>query len=615
MMENRIKYVLFFLIIFTIVPNSYAQTEWSTPQRLDGELIFKSVTANLPQGSYYVSVSGDDSTGMGTAENPWKTITFALTQLTPDSLNRDTLNVLPGRYSPSATGESFPLNLPSFLTLKGAGRDSTILDAEAELDSLLRRVINIIDVKDSNVEDFTITGGFAAEYPGDETLFAGGGILISNSTNIIIRKNKIVQNHAVSLLGGAGFGGGIIILEGGHHVIHDNIFENNDAFGDVASGGGLYMSGSVIVTNNTFSGNFVQGAFGGFGGGILSNFGGPYLIAENLITENFADREGGGIGLDSGVLTLVIRNNISNNIVDQWGGGITFGGNQGKVVLGGSEGNGNNITDNVSTLGATGKGLYTGSPGDVKYINAEDNYFGNNIDPNTDFNIIYPLDVFDTDPFSDDTIIFKDTRLVVFRPELDFDTLSIGSTTEMSFTLANLFRDDDSTLEITTTLINDDQFSVMEMPTLIENGKFSTAVVSFTPNVEGEIAGELTIESSSGTEIVRLRGIGNDIIGIDEEFGNSMPDDFVLYSAYPNPFNSSTTISYEIRQKEHVRLTVHNILGETVKVLIDSVMPEGVHQAIWNGKNAQGVEVGTGIYFLALVAGNVVQSKKMLLLK
>ena len=610
MIENWIKQTVFFLVFFTIVPNSYAQTEWSTPQRLDGELILKSVTANLPQGSFYVSVNGDDSTGAGTVENPWKTITFALTQLTPDSLNNDTLHVLPGRYSPSATGESFPLNLPSFLTLKGAGRDSTVLDAEAVLDSILRRVINIIGVNESVIQGFTITGGFASENPGSETLFAGGGILISNSTNIIIRKNKIVQNHAVSLLGGAGFGGGIIILEGGHHVIHDNIFEDNDSFGDVGSGGGLYMSGSVIVTNNTFSGNITKGAFGGFGGGILSNFGGPYLIAENLITENFADREGGGIGLDSGVLTLVIRNNISNNIVDQWGGGITFGGNRGNVVLGGSEGNGNNITDNVSTLGATGKGLYTGSPEDVKYINAEDNYFGNNVNPNTDFNIIYPLDVFDTDPFSEDTIIFKDTRLVVFQPKLDFGTLTIDSTTERTFTIANLFRDDDSTLGITSALIDDDQFSVMEMPTSIGNGKFSTAVISFTPNIEGEAIGELTIESSSGTEYVSLTGIGNGIIGIDKEDGITLPEDFVLYPAYPNPFNPETKIDFALPEAGLTRLIIYDLLGREVDILIDVQLSAGYHSLTWNAAN-----VASGIYFYRLTSGSFVATKKLLLLK
>ena len=61
MMENRIKYILFFLVFFTILPNSYAQTEWSTPQRLDGELVLKSAAANFPQGSFYVSVNGEES--------------------------------------------------------------------------------------------------------------------------------------------------------------------------------------------------------------------------------------------------------------------------------------------------------------------------------------------------------------------------------------------------------------------------------------------------------------------------------------------------------------------------------------------------------------------------
>ena len=370
------------------------------------------------------------------------------------------------------------------------------------------------------------------------------------------------------------------------------------------------MSGSVIVTNNTFSGNFVQGAFGGFGGGINSDLRGPYLIAENLITDNFADREGGGIGLDSGVPTLVIRNNISNNIVDQWGGGITVGGNQGKVVLGGSEGNGNYITDNVSTLGAAGSALYTGTPGDVKYINAEYNYFGNNINPNTNLNIINPLDVFDTDPFSEDTVRFKDSRLIVFQALLDFDVVDIDSSKTISFTLANLYRENDSTLEFTNVLIDNNQFIISDIPTSIENGKFSKAVISFTPNVEGETFAELTIESTSGTEIVRLRGIGNDIIGIDEENGITIPEDFVLYSAYPNPFNPETRIDFALSVDGFTRLVIYDLRGREIDSLIDENLNAGFHTISWNGTT-----VASGLYFYTLKSGNFIQTKKMMLLK
>ena len=230
--------VIFYLLSIPRV--IFAQTEWSTPQRLDGEFKFKSAIASLPQNSYYVSVSGDDSAGTGSVENPWKTITFAISELQPDSLNPDTLIVLPGLYSPSATGETFPISMLSYLTLSGAGMDSTILDAEALLPDTLRRVINLIDVDNSVVEGFTITGGFASA---DTVLgffdYFGGGILIVNSNSIELKYNKIYQNHAVSIFGGLGLGGGISIKQSSSIIAYSNIMSENDAFGDGSAGGGL----------------------------------------------------------------------------------------------------------------------------------------------------------------------------------------------------------------------------------------------------------------------------------------------------------------------------------------------------------------------------------------
>lgn len=88
---------------------------------------------------------------------------------------------------------------------------------------------------------------------------------------------------------------------------------------------------------------------------------------------------------------------------------------------------------------------------------------------------------------------------------------------------------------------------------------------------------------------------------------------------YPNPFNSATTISYELPKAGFVILKIYNILGETVKVLVDSAQPAVEHKIRWNGLNAQGMSVATGIYLYELTIRNQSLNnttvKKMMLLK
>jgi len=83
----------------------------------------------------------------------------------------------------------------------------------------------------------------------------------------------------------------------------------------------------------------------------------------------------------------------------------------------------------------------------------------------------------------------------------------------------------------------------------------------------------------------------------------------------PNPFNPQTTIEYTLEKRAHVAVSIYNILGEHVRTLIDDVMPAGIHMAVWNGKDTQGLDVATGVYFYHLKTEGFVQTKKMLLLR
>ncbi|MFB0515891.1 MAG: T9SS type A sorting domain-containing protein [Candidatus Neomarinimicrobiota bacterium] len=93
------------------------------------------------------------------------------------------------------------------------------------------------------------------------------------------------------------------------------------------------------------------------------------------------------------------------------------------------------------------------------------------------------------------------------------------------------------------------------------------------------------------------------------------PLSFMLYDAYPNPFNPITTIRYDLPQSVHVQLIVYNLLGREVARLVDQPLEAGIHYVVWNGKGNNGSELPSGIYIARLVALNYTKSIKMLLLK
>jgi hypothetical protein len=95
----------------------------------------------------------------------------------------------------------------------------------------------------------------------------------------------------------------------------------------------------------------------------------------------------------------------------------------------------------------------------------------------------------------------------------------------------------------------------------------------------------------------------------------SVPNGFALEQNYPNPFNPSTVIRYQLPAAAVVRLQVFNALGEEVATLVDEAQDAGVQSVNWNGRSAAGAELGTGIYFYRIRAGEFLDVKTMLYLK
>jgi hypothetical protein len=84
----------------------------------------------------------------------------------------------------------------------------------------------------------------------------------------------------------------------------------------------------------------------------------------------------------------------------------------------------------------------------------------------------------------------------------------------------------------------------------------------------------------------------------------------------PNPFNPATTIEFSLRAPARVTLSVYNVRGQLVRVLVDEPRAAGLHKDVsWEGRNDSGQSVASGIYFYRLTTGNFTDTKKMVLLK
>ncbi len=113
--------------------------------------------------------------------------------------------------------------------------------------------------------------------------------------------------------------------------------------------------------------------------------------------------------------------------------------------------------------------------------------------------------------------------------------------------------------------------------------------------------------------------IGNpkELIKIDfrDEEENVVELPVILEQNSPNPFNPSTTIRFQIPNKSYTKLEVYNSKGQKIKTLVNSELPAGAHQVVWNGDDNNSKPVVSGVYFYRLSNGKFQKTNKMLLIK
>jgi flagellar hook assembly protein FlgD len=95
----------------------------------------------------------------------------------------------------------------------------------------------------------------------------------------------------------------------------------------------------------------------------------------------------------------------------------------------------------------------------------------------------------------------------------------------------------------------------------------------------------------------------------------SVPPLFVLEQNHPNPFNPSTTIRFRVGGDGAVVLAIYDVTGRHVQTLVSQWLSAGQHTKTWDGRDADGRDVSSGVYFYRLQAGKDVLTKKMTLVR
>jgi hypothetical protein len=97
--------------------------------------------------------------------------------------------------------------------------------------------------------------------------------------------------------------------------------------------------------------------------------------------------------------------------------------------------------------------------------------------------------------------------------------------------------------------------------------------------------------------------------------GEGVPTEFALHENYPNPFNPSTTLRFDLPEVSDITLTIYNMLGQKVRTFNMQSTPAGYYSITWDATNNFGQQVGAGVYLYQLQTKDFVKTRKMVLLK
>ena len=506
------------------------------------------------EADLYVSADGDDSNSGLTVDEPLQTIALALIKIQPDSLNQRTIFVADGTYSAIQTNELFPLNLRSYVSIIGESEENTILDGENTRSGIM---VGSESEKKMIIKNFTVKDvviGFWDFGPFYFKPFSGVGEELGFS---ILMENITIKN--------------VSPFEEDSHV-------NCLAF---------HRAKEVVCKNITLEDNYCDRP-------IEINGGNTYF--ENLkITNTHAVNEfavGGGVRVTNYVDNIIAEPNkfvnmeLSNNENNQWDWGNSaifevYAGNKAVVTNA-------TIVDNNCTFGIGGAILVYGS----------ELFLLNSIVHN---NYPYPAQLRDDSQTGISNMTVKNCFFSAGE-----NNININGYSQLHWLDGNIS--------------GDPLFSgFTEYPYSLSES--STCINAGTTDLHEYFGEDFVLPEFDIIGNPRIYGDGidmgayewnPDVSNVSEEI---IVSNVIELSNYPNPFNPTTSIAFNLTTDSDVSIDIYNIRGQKVKQIANDKFEAGSHQVQWNGIDSTGKTVATGVYFYKVETKQSTKMKKMLLLK
>jgi len=158
------------------------------------------------------------------------------------------------------------------------------------------------------------------------------------------------------------------------------------------------------------------------------------------------------------------------------------------------------------------------------------------------------------------------------------------------------------------------------LPTWLEFKSKSATITSISPDSSGDA--EFVFDVDKKAPVGKDTTLTATIKASDGQMWTkgikvmvSAPTDYKLYNNFPNPFNPSTKIAFELPKASHVKLTIYDIVGREVAQVADADYPAGYTELTWKGTNQNGTMVSSGVYFYRISTDRWSKVKKMLMLK
>lgn len=182
---------------------------------------------------------------------------------------------------------------------------------------------------------------------------------------------------------------------------------------------------------------------------------------------------------------------------------------------------------------------------------------------------------------------------------LDFGTIPTKTTKTLSVTVSN---PGSATLVVSGISSSSGFFSVSPTSLSVPANGSQNVDITFKPKNKNLVTATITFDHNAPNSpgAVSVSGRGGGTIRGQGTTTSSFPEEVELVQNYPNPFNPSTEIEFFIPEDSRVKLSVYNMIGQEVDVLVDEILTSGYHGVSWNAVQSDGSGLPSGIYIYRL---------------